>query len=53
MGQKLKLVKNAADRKVPALVNGVKAIPFKGVSRYLPKGVKAANPNRSCKDYPA
>ncbi len=53
MGQKLKLIKNAADRKVPALVNGVKAIPFKGVSRYSPKGVKAAPPIRSCNDYPS
>ena len=53
MGQKLKLVKNAAGRKVPTLVNGVKAIPFKGVSRYSPKGVKAAPPIRSCNDYPS
>ena len=53
MGQNLKLIKNAADRKVPALVNGVKAIPFKGVSRYSPKGVKAAPPIRSCNDYPS
>ena len=53
MGQKLKLIKNAADRKVPAMGNGVKAIPFKGVSRYSPKGVKAASPIRSCNDYPS
>ena len=53
MGQKLKLVKNAAGRKVPTLVNGVKAIPFKGVGRYSPKGVKAAPPIRSCNDYPS
>ena len=52
MGQKLKLIKNAADRKVPSIVNNVKSVPFKGVGKYSPKGVKVAPPIRSCQDYP-
>jgi citrate lyase subunit alpha/citrate CoA-transferase len=53
MGQKLKLVKNAAGRQVPIMVNGIKTVPYKGVGKYSPKGVKAAPPIRSCNDYPA
>ena len=52
MEQKLKLVKNAAGRKVPTIVNGMKAVPYKGVGKYAPKGVKAAPPIRSCNNYP-
>ena len=47
------LIYNAAGRKVPAMVNGIKSVPFKGPSKYRPKGVKAAPPIRSCQDYPA
>ena len=53
MKQELKLEKNAAGRKVPTIVNGIKAVPYKGVGKYAPKGVKAAPPIRSCNNYPA
>lgn len=48
----MKLVKNAAGRLVPSLVNGKKQISFKGVDKYKPEGSKAAPPIRSCIDYP-
>ena len=32
MAQKLELIKNAANRKVPTIVNGLKSIPFKGIT---------------------
>ena len=44
MGKKLKLIKNAAGRKVPNIINGVKAVPYKGVRKYAPNGVKTAPP---------
>lgn len=47
-----KLIKNAAGRLVPASVNGVRMIPFKGVNKYIPQGNAAAPPIRSCTDYP-
>ena len=49
----LKLVKNAVGRKVPTIVNHTTAVPYKGVGKYAPKGVKAAPPIRSCNNYPA
>ena len=49
---KMKLVKNAAGRLVPILVNGKKQIPFKGVNKHKPTGHKADPPIRSCLDYP-
>jgi citrate lyase subunit alpha/citrate CoA-transferase len=49
----LKLVINAAGRKVPNMINGVTASPYKGVGKFSPKGVKAAPPVRSCQDYPS
>ena len=52
MGQKLKLIKNAANRKVPTMINGLKSTPFKGIGKYSPKGMKASSPIRSCQDYP-
>ncbi len=52
MGQKIKLVKNAANRKVPTMVNGLKSMPFKGIGKHSPKGFKASSPIRSCQDYP-
>ena len=52
MGHKLRLVKNAVGRKVPTMVNGIKAITFKGVGKYSPKGVKIGPPIRSCNNYP-
>jgi len=53
MEQKVKLVTNAIGRKVPIIVNGKKAVPFKGIGKYSPKGNKVATPIRSCNDYPA
>jgi len=47
------LVQNAAGRRVPAEINGEKAVPYQGVGRYRPFGRKAAPPLRSCSDYPA
>jgi citrate lyase subunit alpha / citrate CoA-transferase len=49
----MKLVKNAAGRLVPTVVNGKKQIPFKGINKYKPSGHKAAPPIRSCVDYPS
>jgi len=48
----MKLVKNAANRLVPEVVNGQTQIPFKGVNKYKPKGVKAKPSIKSCMDYP-
>ena len=53
MGLNLKLVKNATGRYVPTIVNGVKSVPFMGVGKHSPKGMKAAPPIRSCQNYPA
>ena len=53
MSKNLKLIKNKAGRMVPEMVNGVKSIPFKGVGKHSPNGVKAAPPIRACQDYPA
>ena len=52
MGQKLKLTKNKAGRMVPSMVNGVKSVPFKGVGKHSPSGVKATPPISSCQNYP-
>jgi citrate lyase subunit alpha/citrate CoA-transferase len=46
-------VKNKVGRRVPTIVNGKEQEPFMGVGAYKPKGVKAAPPVRSCRDYPA
>ena len=48
----MKLIKNAAGRLVPTEVNGETQIPFKGVNKYKPTGVKAKPPIRTCIDYP-
>jgi len=52
MGQKLKLTKNAAGRMVPTEVNGIKAVPYKGVGKHKPTGRKTAPAVSSCNDYP-
>ena len=49
----IKLVKNAAGRRVPTVVNGIKAFPYQGVGKFFPNGNKAAVPIRSCQDYPS
>ena len=46
-------IENALGRMVPAVINGLAAIPFKGVGKRQPKGRKAAPAVRTCADYPA
>ena len=48
----MKLIKNAAGRLVPTIINGRKEIPFKGVNKYRPTGNKAKPPVRTCVEYP-
>ena len=52
MKRNSELVKNAAGRLVPTIVNGKKGIPFKGVNGYFPDGNKTAPPIKSCSNYP-
>lgn len=47
------LVVNAAERRVPTVVNGRAQTPYRGVGGYEPQGRKHAPPVRSAKDYPA
>jgi citrate lyase subunit alpha/citrate CoA-transferase len=47
-----KLVRNAAGRLVPTMVNGRKVTPFKGINNYRPTRNKAAPPIPTCIDYP-
>jgi citrate lyase subunit alpha/citrate CoA-transferase len=47
-----KLVKNAAGRIVPTIINGEEHVPFKGVKKYKPEGRKHAPRIASCIDYP-
>jgi len=47
------LIKNAAGRMVPASVNGVPAIPYKGIGMHRPAGNKYGPPVSSCIDFPA
>jgi citrate lyase subunit alpha/citrate CoA-transferase len=47
-----KLVKNAAGRIVPTIINGEEHIPFMGVGKYKPSGRKFAPRIASCADYP-
>ena len=46
------MVKNAADRLVPAKVNGVKQQPYRGIGESEPTGFKAKPRVRSCAQYP-
>jgi citrate lyase subunit alpha/citrate CoA-transferase len=52
MSKNAELVKNAAGRLVPTIVNGQPQVPFAGVGKYTPTGRKAAPPVRSSNDYP-
>ena len=52
MPDKVELVKNAAGRMVPTVVNGQEQVPFQGVGKYTPTGHKAAPPIRTCNYYP-
>ena len=47
-----KVVKNAAGRQVPTIINGEEHIPFPGVGKYRPSGRKFAPQIVSCADYP-
>jgi len=47
------LVKNAAGREVPTVVNGRERPVYQGVGGYRPTGAKHAPAIRSCADYPA
>lgn len=47
------LVKNAAGRMVPAIINGKPATPYMGVGKFRPQGHRAAPALVSCADYPA
>jgi len=52
MSHASELVKNAAGRLVPTVINGQAQTPYQGVGRYAPTGRKAAPPVRSTNDYP-
>ena len=50
--QDIKLVKNAAGRMVPEVVNGEKQTPYMGVGKFKPTGRRYGPPLASCADYP-
>jgi citrate lyase subunit alpha/citrate CoA-transferase len=47
-----KMVKNAAGRMVPTIVNGEEHVAYKGVGKHRPTGFKHAPRIYSCADYP-
>jgi citrate lyase subunit alpha/citrate CoA-transferase len=53
MSPQVELVRNAAGRRVPTVVNGHQQVPYKGVGQHQADGGKYAPPIRSCHDYPA
>jgi citrate lyase subunit alpha/citrate CoA-transferase len=46
------MIRNAAKRMVPRIVNGTAQAPFTGVNQHKPTGYKATTPVRSNADYP-
>ena len=52
MSERVELAHNAAQRRVPTMVNGKPQIPYLGIGKYQPRGRKHAPPVRSSKDYP-
>ncbi len=48
-----KIVKNAAGKDVPTIINGEDHIPFKGVGKYKPTGRRYGPKLSSCADYPS
>jgi citrate lyase subunit alpha/citrate CoA-transferase len=52
MSERVELAHNAAQRRVPTMVNGKPQIPYLGIGKYQPRGRKQAPPVRSSKDYP-
>lgn len=49
----MEMLRNAADRLVPARINDLETVPFQGVGVYRPTGARHAPPIRSVADYPA
>jgi citrate lyase subunit alpha / citrate CoA-transferase len=47
-----KMIKNAAGRMVPEIINGKKVIPFQGIGKFRPSGRKASPRISSCADFP-
>jgi citrate lyase subunit alpha/citrate CoA-transferase len=47
------LVENAAGRRVPAIVNGERQVPYRGVGEHAPAGRRHGPPIRSARDYPS
>lgn len=47
-----KMIKNAAGRLVPDMINGNPQIPYQGVGKYIPDGRKAAPPIRTSGNFP-
>ena len=47
------LIRNAAGRMVPVMINGEPAVPYKGVGKYKPEGRKHAPEVVSCAGFPA
>ena len=52
MSEDYKMVKNAAGRMVPDKVNGKPIVPFKGVDKHRPEGMKATTKVPTSFDYP-
>ncbi len=50
---KTEIVKNAAGRLVPKMINGVEHPIYQGVAKYRPSGHRAAPKVASCADYPS
>jgi citrate lyase subunit alpha/citrate CoA-transferase len=53
MRKKVRMETNAVGRPVPSVVNGREQVPFAGVAKHLPEGVKHAPPVRSAGAYPS
>ncbi len=49
---KIEMKKNKAGRLVPAVVNGRKQVPYRGIGKYVAKGRKAAPPIADAANYP-
>ena len=48
-----KMAINSIGRSVPTVVNGIPAVPFMGVGKYVPEGRKYATKISSCANYPS
>lgn len=49
----IRICSQCGGRTVPTFVNGKEQIPFQGVGKYIPKGVKATPSISSCAQFPA